>query len=147
MKKTLKIFLIITIILLTCSCSKRASTSKQISSVLSKNGFIIRDETSLIEDKEIEKIYIVTNNKYQFEYQVYKDEKTTKQKYDSNVQELKKNTYKTDSEKKKDNYGKYIQEQNDKYIVVIRNEKILLYVSINSSYKKEFNKVLKELGY
>ena len=147
MKKFFKLFLTVIIILLACSCTKKASSSEDISKVLNENGYIIKDETNLIEDNNIEKLYIVTNNKYQFEYHVYKEKSVAKEKYESNKIELKENSNKNITEKNKEDYDKLIQEHSDKYTVIVRNKKILLYSSINSEYKKEFKKILKKLGY
>ena len=148
MKKYIKILSIILIVIVATACGKvkEKLNDKQFTEKISNLAFVVTDNTSMIEDETIKSSYSAHNGKYQIEFYIFKDKKRAEEAYQSNKKYFE-NNGKKGKEKRKDTYSKYMQELSDTYNVLIRVDDTLLYSSINIDYKKELNKVLKELNY
>ena len=148
MKKII-LFILVGIFLLTgCSVKKELSVNDFISKI-GNEGFLTDNYTDHVEDKNIKSLYVAKNGKYEFEFHEYKDESSAKKAFSGNKKAFKKLKKSKNIEKNvsTNNYEKYSLESSDQYNIVVRNGKTLIYASINLQYKKEFNKILKNIGY
>ena len=147
MKKITKLLMFLFIIVLLSGCgSKKVLKTSDIKSKLSNLGFTTTDVTSYMEDKNIKSVITANNGKYQKEFYTFNSKKNAKEAYKTNVKSFLANK-KDKKEKNEDNYDKFIQELSDTYNVVIRLDNTLLYGSVNLEYKKDLNKVIKNLNY
>ena len=147
MKNVFKICSLMLVFFMLCACApKKALTTNEVSNVLEKHGFLLNDETSLMEDKTIKYVGSANNGKFQIEYYVFNNEKDAIEAYQNNKKSFESNKVKG-KEKSKDVYNKYTQKLDDTYNVIIRVENTLLYSSINIEYKKDLNKIINDLNY
>lgn len=147
MKRFLSIFIMMVIVFILSACgNKKALSKSEISNKLSHNGFIITDVTNQIEDSNISYVSSANNNKFQLEYYVFVDENMAKKAYESNKESFEENKTKG-KEKNNGTYQKYTQQLSDTYNLISRVDNTLIYSSVNIEYKKDLNKIIKELGY
>lgn len=147
MKRFLSIFIMMLIVFILSACgNKKALSKSEISNKLSHNGFIITDVTNQIEDSNISYVSSANNNKFQLEYYVFVDENMAKKAYESNKESFEENKTKG-KEKNNGTYQKYTQQLSDTYNLISRVDNTLIYSSVNIEYKKDLNKIIKELGY
>ena len=142
-----KILLIVVVLLTLCACGvEKIKNEKEISERLAKEGFVINDVTSQMDDKRINYVAAANNNKYQIEYYVFNEKNDVNDAYKGNKETLEASG-KKGKESKKNGYVIYKNEVSDKYSVVIKDAQILIYSSVNIEYKRSLKKVLKNLGY
>ena len=142
-----KILIMMLALFTLCACGvEKVKNENDINERLSDAGFVVNDVTTQMNDKRISYVAAANNNRYQIEYYVFNEAEDAKEAYKGNVESFQANETKG-KEKTKKGYTMYIQQLSDKYNVVIRDKKILIYASINIEYKKDFKKVLKNLGY
>lgn len=147
MKKIFKAFIFIAFIMALCACAnEKVKDEAEISQRLQDKGFIINDVTAQMDDKRINSVVAANNGKYQIEYYVFNEEEDCKEAYESNKQTFEVSKTKG-KEKNKNHYLIYTQKLSDTYNVIIKDDKTLIYSSVNIEYKKDLNKVLKHLGY
>lgn len=147
MKRFLNLFVLILLVVMLSACTqKKALSTKEISDKLSNNGFTITDVTSQMEDSNISYVASANNGKFQIEYYVFTDETNAKKAYESNKESFENNKTKG-KEQKDETYQKYTQELSDTYNLISRIDNTLIYSSVNIEYKKDLNKVIKDLGY
>lgn len=148
MKKYIKILIIVSLVIFLTACSgpKKPLDKNTAMDLLANEGFVVSDNVSYMEDKTIKTALSGHNGKYQIEYYIFDSEKRAKEAYNGNKKSFDANEKKA-KEKKKDAYNKYTQELTDTYNVLVRVDNTLIYASINIEYKKDLNKVLKELNY
>lgn len=147
MKRFFKIFVFIFMALMLSACgNKKALTPREITIKLFNNSFSVTDVTSQMEDKSISYVASANNGRFQIEYYVFVNEEDAKKAYKNNKESFE--SYKTKGkEKAKESYEKYTQQLSDTYNLIIRVDNTLLYSSVNIEYKRDLNKVIKELGY
>lgn len=133
-------------LLLTACGDKKALTVDQVSSKLFSNGFTITDVTNQMEDKSISYVASANNGRFQIEYYVFVSEEEAKKAYEGNKTGFESNKNKG-KEKIGETYQKYTQQLSDTYNLITRVDNTLLYSSVNIEYKKDLNKVIKDLGY
>ncbi len=133
-------------LLLTACGEKKTLTADQVSSKLSSNGFTVIDVTNQMEDKNISYVVSANNGRFQIEYYVFVSEEEAKKAYESNKIGFESNKNKG-KEKTGETYQKYTRQLSDTYNLLTRVNNTLLYSSVNIEYKKDLNKVIKDLGY
>ena len=148
MKKYIKILIILPIVILLTACGKpkEALNKNNAMDLLSNNGFVVSDNVNYMEDKTVKTAFSAHNGKYQVEFYIFDSEKRAKEAYKGNKKTFDANGKKA-KEEKNDVYNKYIQELTDTYNVLTQIDNTLFYASVNIEYKKDINKVLKELNY
>lgn len=149
MKKVLGFLGCLIILFGLTGCGKQAVIKdKDFSDILMSEGFSVNIVTSQMEDDNVKSVIAANNGKYQIEYYEFKSDEAAKKAYENNRKFFEENgKTKGKERKKKDEYNKYTQELSDTYNTLIRNKNTLLYASVNSEYKKDFNNVLGKLGY
>ena len=146
--KKIKYLSLILVLILLCACGKKvALNEKSLDSKLTDLGFSIVDVTKQLEDESIKTVKTANNSKYQIEYYIFKDEKSSKNAYKNNIKSLKANKKYKGKETNKDNYNKYVQETKDFYNSVTRIDDTILYVSVGKANKSDVKKVIGKLGY
>ena len=148
MKKYMKILIIVPLVILLTACStqKKPLDKNTAMDLLTNEGFVVSDNISYMEDKTIKTALSGHNGKNQIEYYIFDSKKRAKEAYDGNKKSFNANGKKA-KEKRKETYNKYTQELTDMYNVLVHVDNTLIYASINIEYKKDLNKVLKELNY
>ena len=142
-----KVLIMIFTLFTLCACGvEKVKNEKDINERLGNEGFVVNDVTSQMNDKRISYVAAANNNKYQIEYYVFNETSDVNEAYQGNVESFNANG-KKGTEKTKKGYTIYIQKLSDKYSVVIKDGKILIYSSVNIEYKKDLKKVLNKLGY
>lgn len=139
------VFVLITLVLGACG-DKKSLKPSEVTKKLSDNGFSVIDVTSQMEDKSISYVSSANNGKFQIEYYVFANEKDAKEAYKNNKESFENNKTKGKESKGK-SYEKYTQQLSDTYNLITRVDNTLLYSSVNIEYKKDLNKVIKDLGY
>lgn len=148
-KKILFIVTLIMIITLTGCGKKTALTKEEFNEKLISEGFIITEITKEINDSNIIYAAAVSNNDYQFEYHIYKNNDACKKSFNSNKKALGSGKSKKDKEniKNGENYSKYSITSSEEYKSITRVDNTFVYASLNIENKDSFNKVLKALKY
>ena len=142
-----KILIMILALFTLCACGvEKVKNEKDINNRLADEGFVVTDVTVQMNDKRISYVAAANNNKYQVEYYVFREATDAKEAYKGNVDSFNASG-KKGKEKTKNGYTIYTQKLSDKYSIVIRDNKILIYSSVNIEYKRDLNKVLNKLGY
>lgn len=147
MKFIKAICLVLVLFTLTACGEVKELSEKEISKALEKDGFLLNDFTSQIEDRKMKKAVVANNGVYQMEYYIFTDEAAAKEAYKNNKKAFVDLNKTKGKEKNKDNYDKYTQKLSDTYNSVIRVGKTIIYASIDTRNKKDFNKVLDKLNY
>lgn len=149
MKRIFKLFTFIFLIILLSGCGKEkvALSKEEFAEKLGEQGFIVSDVTTQIEDENITFVASASNNLYQIEVYVFKDDNYAKEAYKTNKESFVNLTNEKGKEKTNDNYEKYTQSLSDTYNMVVRLDNTLVYSSVNKEYKKSLDKVIKNIGY
>ena len=147
MKKVFKFIICILLIITLNGCGKKESLNKDtFYNELSALGFGVVDVTGQMEDKSVKTLYTANNGKYQFEFYVFDNSENALNAFNGNKDYL---TQKKGKEKEitKEEYNKFISVKDNEYNVIVRLKETLIFTSINSEYKKDFEKVLSDIGY
>lgn len=151
-KNIIGILLILVISLFTTGCgSKKTISAEQFKEKLEAKNFILSDASNQFANYDyIKQVYIAQNpNKtYQIEYYFFADASRAKNFYEHNKGIFKKiGTVRSNSEITIANHSKYSQTAGGKFSVISRIENTVIYVNVNTEYKDEVTKILKELNY
>lgn len=141
-------------IFLFAGCDKKLLTSDNFKSTMEKKGFKVYnviEQYNQDNQNLVETAYIASNEEagYQIEFLVFKSVDACKNSFQINRSAFRENMKDNDKESSvsKDNYSKYTLRNKDTYYVVSRVNTSLIYLDVDGSYKKEVDKILKELGY
>ena len=157
MKKTLRTLLIFTICLTSLFClagcgkKKTAKTADEFYTLMTEKKFVIKDSKSEYSShNEIIRSYVAAPSdlSYQIEFLELDSDSSAKNMFASNqriFQDTSSN--KIESSVSASNYDKYTIEVDEKYKVISRIDKTLVYVDSSIQYKDNVNKLLEELGY
>lgn len=143
MKRTLKIFSILFFVILLSGCNKdleKVSYTDYNEYFNSKDGYTILDKSSDYDLSVIRYLEAGNGNVQVFftEYQKTEDAK-------KEIEDLYKNQ-KNYKFKEKDNYT-YVKNTKGTYFKLYRVDNVVINAVADKKYKKEVNKVLKDLGY
>ena len=157
MKKTLRTLLIFAICLTSLFClagcgkKKTAKTADEFYTLMTEKKFVIKDSKSEYSShNEIIRSYVAAPSdlSYQIEFLELDSDSSAKNMFASNqriFQDTSSN--KIESSVSASNYDKYTIEVDEKYKVISRIDKTLVYVDSSIQYKDNVNKLLEELGY
>ena len=142
MKKKLVLFgliFIVTIFSLTgCSISKNKVTGDAFKNQMTAANFTVVDGKSQFERYDyVSEVYVARHKEYAKSF--YSNNK--------NLFESSKTKTYTEAKSSGKNYDKFVLETNNKYKVLTRVENTALYINIDSKYKENVNKIIKNLGY
>ena len=143
MKRIISVVLILCSLFLT-ACSKNYDSityTRFIETFKDKEGYIVNNESIKYEDR-FERYLVSSNNKVQFLYYEFKNEKEAKEYVSINYKNRKKYKYKSS----KNNI--IVKCTSGMYFYLIQSDKMVLIGNAqNKSDKREVKRILKELGY
>lgn len=156
MKKFRKLMifsLFMSIFLLTGCFSKKPISSDQFKSFMEKNKFVITDATNQFSSYDfVKKVYVASekNYSYQIEFFEFAGDANARAAYNankSNFESFKNSVSKESIKIETNDYSKYQNISNGKYMLTIRAKNIVLFVNASDKYSKEIKSVIKNLGY
>ena len=143
MKKIIKLILVIFTAIMLTGCGKdynKLSYTKYNEYFKSKDGYVILDKTSNY-DYNITRYLEAGNGNVQVFFTEYQKTEDAKKE----IEDLYKNQ-KNYKFKEKDNYA-YVKNTKGTYFKLYRVDNVVINAVADKKYKKEVNKVLKDLGY
>lgn len=152
-KKLLLGVFLLAIVFITSGCgNKTALTAENFKSKVEAKGYTVQDATSQFSsNSEISKVYIAiaSDSSYQIEFYVLDSTDNAVSFYNNNksIFEQSKSNGSGETNSEIGNHSKYTLKTNGTYKVISRIDNTVVYLNVNSTYKKNIDKILKELGY
>lgn len=132
-------------------CSKKVLTTTEFTSRMQNNNFITGDVTTQFEEAEFVKEATIAKSPdgWQIEFYVLSSESTAKAMFETNkerfIESKDGNSGQTSSNI--GNYETFSLTSNGKYMYLCRVDNTLIYLNVDSTYKSNAQKIVKELGY
>lgn len=156
MKKIRKVMifsLFMSIFLLTGCFSKKPISPDHFKNNMEKKGFTITDVTSQFSSYSfVKKVYVASEKsyRYQIEFFEFASDENAKAAYDSNksnFESFKDSISKENIKIETNDYSKYQNISNGKFMLTIRAKNIVLFVNASDKYSSEIKSYIKGLGY
>ena len=150
MKKIFSSFICFIMVLFLVGCSNKTKIEgSKFREEMEKNGYIVIDTIVSQDDSEKNFVAQEKEGKYQIEFYELSSKDKAKEKFSNykkgidneNTNNFKKKSVKTG------NYEKYTLETDDIYFLISRIDNTMIYLSVDTEYKNDINKIIKELGY
>lgn len=149
--RLIKLFSIISIMLLTAGCGKKEMVNINVfSAILNNNGFNIIDLSEQYQtNSKIENVLVAKNNNYQVEFFVLSDIISAQDLYNKNLNNIQNARLSIDRQTKLegDNYLKSTITANNYYFVLSQVDNTFVYIVAPSNNQEEIDDILKELNY
>ena len=140
--------LLLVLLIFTCACSiKHSLTPENFQKKIEDKNFTVKDNTEISDAEFIKKELIALKKEYQIYYYESPTEDKAKELYEINKSNILNNNKVTKNESNSKSFDK-LEASNKKYIYYnIRIGNTSIYVEANIKYKKEIQKILKDIGY
>ncbi|MBQ9012529.1 MAG: hypothetical protein IJ094_03025 [Bacilli bacterium] len=152
-RKVMILSLFMSIFLLTGCFSKKPIGPDQFKNAMEKKGFVITDATNQFASYSfVKKVYVASEKsyKYQIEYFEFASDTNAKAAFNSNkanFESFKDSISKENIKIETNDYSKYQNISNGKYMLTIRAKNIVLFVNASDKYSSEIKSIIKGLGY